>query len=93
VVDTGFTEFLTLPADVVARLGLIYEATTQLVMADGRPIRTDVYGATVIWDGVEREIRVQEGGDESLVGMSLLHGFRVTLDVVDGGAMTIVPLP
>ena len=28
-----------------------------------------------------------------LVGMSLLYGSRVTLDVVDGGPITIEPLP
>jgi hypothetical protein len=31
--------------------------------------------------------------DRPLIGMSLLYGSRVTLDVVDGGPVTIEPVP
>lgn len=61
-------------------------------LADGSITRLDVYGATVLWDGVEREVRVIATGVEPLLGMSLLNGFEVCLQAVDGGIITIESL-
>ena len=52
----------------------------------------NLYRAKVIWHGVERLVYVLRADAESLVGMSLLHGSRVTLDVVTNGDVTIAPL-
>ena len=53
----------------------------------------DVYDASIEWDGQVRPILVLEADDVPLIGMALLYGSRLTIDVVDGGAVTIEPLP
>ena len=61
-------------------------------LADGSTVFLGVYEATVEWDGHLRHIPVHmEGG--ALLGMSLLYGSRLVIDVVDGGAVTIDALP
>jgi predicted aspartyl protease len=92
VIDTGFTEYLCLSLETIVRLTLRFRRTKVMVMADGRTVATSVYRGFVNWDEVRRGILIHEGGDEPLAGMALLHGHRVTLDVVDGGAVTITPL-
>jgi hypothetical protein len=47
------------------------------------------YGSVII--GQERVIDVLCSDTQPLVGMSLLKGFRVSIDVVDGGAVRIEP--
>jgi clan AA aspartic protease len=93
VIDTGFNENLTLPPPVVARLGLAYRGPVRATLADGRVTILRNYRAVVIWNGRPRDITVLEADSASLAGMALLYGSRVTLDVIDGGAVTIAPLP
>nr|MBC8228759.1 clan AA aspartic protease [bacterium] len=52
-----------------------------------------VYLAKVLWHNQEREVLVLQADGGPLVGMSLLYGSRVTLDVVDGGDVIIDILP
>ncbi len=53
----------------------------------------DVCLAKVLWYGQEREVLVLQADGGPLVGMSLLYGSRVMLEVVDNGDVTIDPLP
>jgi hypothetical protein len=52
----------------------------------------DAYRGTVLWDGRERPVVVlaTEGG--SAIGMSLLYGYRLAIDVVASGPVRIEPL-
>lgn len=50
-----------------------------------------IYAASVLWLGEQRSVRVFEMGDKPLVGMRMLAGSRVTMDVIDGGPVTIEP--
>jgi clan AA aspartic protease len=93
VIDTGFTEFLTLPPAILAGLGLTFRHSTPMVLADGSTALFEVYRARVEWDGSERTVLTHEADGGALVGMSLLYGSRVTMDVVDGGPLTIEQLP
>ena len=52
----------------------------------------DVYQADVIREGERQTIRLYAMGVEPLVGMALLRGSRVTMNVVEGGAVVIEPL-
>jgi len=90
--DTGFTEHLTLSPQIVAALGLVYEDTSRVVLADGRVEALYVYACTALWDGDEREILVYAAEGGCLLGMALLHGYEVRLQVVDGGVVTIEAL-
>ena len=89
VVDTGFTGWLTLPKEAIARLGLSYHEQTLAILADGGLKTLRAYHVTVIWDGQPETILVDELESEPLVGMRLLHGFRLVVESIDGGAVRI----
>ncbi|MCY4581193.1 MAG: hypothetical protein OXE50_00095 [Chloroflexi bacterium] len=63
-----------------------------MVLADGSTQMHAIYTASVVWHGGRGAIRVYEAGDKPLIGMRMLSGSRVALDVVEGGAVTIEPL-
>ena len=89
VIDTGFTEYLTLPRETVESLALRYRESGEFVLADGDRVEFDLYECSVLWHGIHRDVlaAVAEGG--SLVGMSVLHGSRLQMDVIVGGEVTI----
>lgn len=72
IIDTGFTGFLTLPAVLIAALGLPWLCRQPGILADGSVDVFDVYTATVLWDGLPRTVEVEAADTEPLVGMSLL---------------------
>ncbi len=51
VVDTGFTDFLTLPAGAVAAMGLPFLHRAPIVLADGSTEAVAVYEAVILWSG------------------------------------------
>jgi predicted aspartyl protease len=89
VLDTGFTDFLTLPLVLIATLRLTFRESVEFVLGDSSPVQFYTYVATVLWDGETKNILVLASEGGPLVGMSMLYGYRVTLDVLDGGAVTI----
>lgn len=62
-------------------------------LADGSTQNVTNHAGRVLWEGVERPIRVVAAGQQPLIGMALLVGYRLCLDVVDGGTVEVVPLP
>ena len=89
IIDTGFNGFLTLPSNLISGLKLPFVGNRRATLGDGSVVVLDVYLATVLWHDRDYEVLVLQAGGEPLVGMSLLHGNRVTLDVVDGGNVVI----
>jgi clan AA aspartic protease len=89
VVDTGFTGWLTLPKGTIAALGVNYEEQTLAILADGTPTVFNTYRVTVLWDGQPQAVFVDELESEPLIGMRLLHGFRLLIESIDGGAVRI----
>jgi clan AA aspartic protease len=89
VVDTGFTRFLTLPPATVSELGLGYRGVNSVILADGSETTLEVYGVTVLWDGQSREVIAYVSDTTPLIGMSLLHGHNLSVDVEDGGQVLI----
>ena len=92
VVDTGYTGSLTLPAGVAASLGLARRSGGRAVLADGTVRRFDTFAAEVLWGGSWVGVVVSAVGDESLLGMSLLAGRGLWVEVVSGGAVEVRPL-
>jgi clan AA aspartic protease len=93
VIDTGFNGFLTLPHPLVAALQLVFHSRALATLGDGSTVALRKYEATVLWEGQDRDVLVLESAGGSLAGMSLLYGSRMTLDIVDGGPLTIEALP
>ncbi len=93
VIDTGFTGFLSLPSDAIDEIGLSWSYSDQATLGDGSETLFDIYEATVIWDGQIREIEINSANTEPLLGMSMLKDYRLQVDTVEGGLVTIEALP
>ncbi len=93
LIDTGFTEATTLPMSIIVALGLIRQISGQARLADGSLRQFDIYSAEVSWDGTWRPVLVSVVGHETLLGMRLLEGHELRIQVVPGGAVRISPLP
>ena len=93
LVDTGFTGYLTLPPAAITALQLTWLGRDQGTLADGSVLLFDVYRGTVLWNGRPRTIEVEAASAQPLAGMTLLERHRLGIEVIDGGAVTITPLP
>jgi clan AA aspartic protease len=89
VIDTGYTASLTLPPAVIQALGLRWQTLDRFKLADGSIRVFDVYEAKVVWDRKVRHILVDEADAEPLVGMRLLKGHELNMQVRYRGKVTI----
>ena len=89
VVDTGFSRFLTLPPSTVTELGLAFRTVDRVFLADGSEVTLDVYAVTVLWDGLARGVDALVADTQPLMGMSLLEGHSLNMEVEDGGRVVI----
>ncbi len=89
IIDTGFDGWLSLPSSLIVLLGLVWRQRGRALLADGRESVFDIYEATVIWDGQARRIPVDEVETTPLVGMSLLKGYELTVQVRAAGNVII----
>jgi clan AA aspartic protease len=93
VVDTGYTGFLTLPAALTAELDLPWKTYTQAIMADGRISSFRVFNAAIIWDGRVRQVPVSKVDAMPLVGMELMTGYELKVEVREGGKVFLKRFP
>ena len=93
VVDTGFNGSLTLPPSIIAALGLPFRRSGRALLADGREALFDVHEAFVDWEGQSRRVAVDAAETDPLLGMALLRGCELKVQVVPGGGVFISPLP
>ncbi len=89
VVDTGFSEFLTLPLALVTELRLPPVTSASAILADGSEATFDVYGVTVLWDGHTRDVVAYAADTTPLIGMALLESHSLYVEVEDGGRVVI----
>ena len=52
----------------------------------------DYYAAAIVWDNRSIVIPVNAINSVPLVGMALMEGYRLDIEVVDGGAVSLEPL-
>lgn len=93
VIDTGFDGTLSLPLADITALGLPWRRRGRALLTDGTESVFDIYEATVVWDGRPRRVAVDAADIEPLVGMRLLNGYELTMQVVVGGQVRITALP
>ena len=93
IIDTGYNGYVTLPSHLVSALELRFAGHRRGTLADGSVTVLDVYLAAVVWHGREQDVLVAQAAGTPLVGMSLLRGSRMTMDVLEGGDLTIEELP
>jgi len=93
VVDTGFNGSFTLPPDLIAALELPLHSQGLGMLADGSSMLFDVFEAAVIWDDQPRRMSVYSADASPLLGMNLLNGHELTVQVVERGAVSVRALP
>jgi len=93
VVDSGFNGFLTLPGQTIEALGLPRFGSVRAILVDGREDLLPTYKASIMWDGTTRIIDVDAADSDPLVGMGLLAGYELHIQVVPGGSVIINPMP
>lgn len=92
IIDTGFTGFLSLPLSVIEQLNLPWQFRDLGTLGDGSEVVFEMYKATVIWDGQAQIIDVAASEAEPLIGMSLLYGFKLEMEAIEGGSVTLATL-
>jgi clan AA aspartic protease len=92
VVDTGYTSSLTLPAAQIAKLGLDWKGFDRCILGDGSECLFDIYAGEVQWDGQWKNVTIDEAASDPLVGMELMNGFEIIIQVRNGGQVTIKKL-
>jgi len=92
LIDTGFTGFLSLPLSIITTLGLPWHFRDLGTLGDGSEVVFDMYKASVIWDGQIKIIDVAASEADPLVGMSLLYGFKINIEVIERGQVIIEAL-
>lgn len=91
-IDTGYNGFLTLPKAVIEELDLSFVGPTRAALGDGNEVSMDLFLGVVQWEGGPRDVLVLETEGGTLVGMALLGGYRVIMDVEEGGWVSIESL-
>ena len=92
VVDTGFTGFLTLPPPVVEALQLSYLEDISANLANDSTVAIAVHVATIVWNGVQRDVRVLATGRRPLIGTALLDGHVLMAQFIEDGLVSVSDL-
>ena len=89
VADTGYNGYLTLPPGLGADLGLPLVGDGEATLADGNEAVFDVHGVSVLRGGQLRYVEADATGSTPLLGMWLLEGHNLNIQVVAGGSVVI----
>ena len=92
VVDTGYTGRIVLPEDYIQSLGLRPLNTSFAVLADGSTVRLDTYTAEFDWFGQRLAVVVSSLGSDPLLGMTLMDGFDLRVEIRAGGEVELKPI-
>jgi clan AA aspartic protease len=60
VIDTGYNGYLTLPSQLVTAISLPFAGHRRGTLADGSVTRLDVYLATVVWHGRQKDVLISQ---------------------------------
>jgi len=91
-IDTGYNGFLTLPKTLIEELDCSFVGPTRATLGDGNEVSMDLFLGVVQWEGGPRDVLILETNGGNLVGMALLNGHRITMDVVKGGVISVESL-
>ena len=93
VIDTGYSGALTLPPALVAELDLPYVFSSKATLADNTEVGFRVHRVTALWDSGPRHVEADAVGSTPLVGMLLLDGHDLSIQVRNGGRVVIQAAP
>lgn len=89
VIDTGYTASLSLPPALVAALDLRWKGFGRGILADGSECLFDVYVARIVWDGKERRVLVDEADTDPLIGMAIMKGYELRIELRSRGKVVL----
>jgi clan AA aspartic protease len=89
VIDTGFDGSLTLPSELVTALGLPFQSRGMVLLGDGSRSTFDAHEGMVLWNGRSRRILVEVADTEPLLGMRLMLGNELKIEIVEGGDVSL----
>ena len=78
-----------MPDDVIERLALVMREEAEYILADGSVVVSQLYEAEVEWHGQWRRVLAASMDGGPLVGMAMLRGSNLSVDVVTGGRVAI----
>jgi clan AA aspartic protease len=89
IIDTGFSGSLSLPQEMVTGLGLLPQGRMLGVLADGSEAFFPLYQAILLWHGKLHVIYVSAVESDPLLGMGMLHGSELAMQIMEGGEVAI----
>lgn len=91
VIDTGFTDSLMINETLAQSLRLPRLQAKPYEMGDGSRVEFSRYALDILWRGRRRTV-IAVGSDAAipLVGMKLLYGHFLLIEVVDGGIVRVL---
>ncbi|HZP84859.1 MAG TPA: clan AA aspartic protease [Chthonomonadaceae bacterium] len=89
VVDTGFTEDLTLPPPAIAAMHLPFAYDLTVNLANDADVEVPVHYARILWQGNEQDVRIFATGRRPLLGTALLDGNELLVQFAENGLVTI----
>jgi clan AA aspartic protease len=89
VIDTGFDGWLSLPPVAIAKLNLKWSRRGRAQLADGSTTIFDIFEGMVLWDNSTLRIPIDEADTAPLLGMALLDGFELSMQVRAGGKVKL----
>jgi len=89
VLDTGFDGTITLPLSLIQEFNLEKKGSGQAFLADGGEIIFDFFEAIILWNDQQKRIFVDAAETAPLIGMSLLEGFNISIDVCNKGKVEL----
>lgn len=89
VLDTGYSGTLALPKSFCDQLSLEWDHSQPATLANGAAIVVDVYIGSVFWGTAEKLVEVLAVEGDPLIGLVALEGYRVCLDVQEGGSVMV----
>ncbi len=92
-IDTGFNGFLTLPPMLIQQLGLVRIGRGRALMASGGRELFNIYEVAVFGDNQGRTVEAIAADSNPLVGMDLLYGYELSVEVVVGARVIIQRRP
>lgn len=89
VIDTGFTGYLTLPNELINEFGCQWLGRGRAILANGAEEIFDIYAGVVVWNGSPRDVEIDAAETAPLLGMGMLQGCELRVQVVDGGVVSV----
>jgi clan AA aspartic protease len=91
-IDTGYNGFLTLPRALIDELDLPSAGPARAALGDGNEVRMELFLAAVRWEDGLQDVLVLAAEGGVLLGMAMLLGCRLTMDVEADGTVSIESL-